>query len=116
MTEDDLSATYANPLRRRVGANIRAYRRARGYTLDQLATICADDFGWPLKPDQVMRIEQGKRGAEAGDLVNLALALQCTIPDLLGQTVGENLQLSINTASGHTVARTLYYALIGNTP
>ncbi len=65
---------------RGVGANIAAHRRAARVTQADLAARIGKSVQW------VSAVEQGRRHAERlTDLVRVAQALNCTVPDLIGR-------------------------------
>ncbi|MDQ1286520.1 MAG: hypothetical protein QG622_85 [Actinomycetota bacterium] len=100
-----------DPVRTRVAANVRMYRQARRLTLEDLAAQCESVAGLGISAAALLRVEQGKRGVEAGDLIALALALRVGVPDLLAPTFDES-QADVTIGDGTTVAPTEYLRLI----
>ena len=65
-----------NSLARRVGANIAAYRKLKGWTQAQLGEILG------IGTDSLCRIERGTMAPRFQRLEDIAEALDCTVSDL----------------------------------
>ena len=65
-----------NSLARRVGANIAAYRKLKGWTQAQLGEILG------IGTDSLCRIERGTMAPRFQRLEDIAEALGCTVSDL----------------------------------
>ena len=65
-----------NSLARRVGANIAAYRKLKGWTQAQLSEILG------IGTDSLCRIERGTMAPRFQRLEDIADALGCTVSDL----------------------------------
>ena len=64
----------------KTGSHIRAIRRQRGMTLDELASACGLDKG------HLSRVERGEKGPSVATLVQLAQALKVKVAHLVGET------------------------------
>jgi len=60
-----------------LGQNVKALRKARDLTQEQLAAAC------DLHPTEISRLERGKREPRLGTLVRLARALEVLPAELL---------------------------------
>lgn len=85
-----------------VATNVRQQREARGITQRQLAEKLTS-LGWPVDNTAVARLEAGKRTVRAGQLVQLAIALDCTVNTLLESDV---------TAKANNAVRLAIQALV----
>jgi transcriptional regulator with XRE-family HTH domain len=88
------------------------HRHARRLTLEELSERCTTQAGLSISAAALLRVEQGKRGVEAGDLVALAMALQVTVPELLAPSVDEGLD-EILVGDGHPLTQDDYLGVIG---
>lgn len=69
---------------RRLGAEIRRLRLARGWTQEQ----AAEEIG--VHPKQVQRMELGSTNSTLAVLVATALALEVPLPELFGETAHDD--------------------------
>jgi len=105
----------------RVAANVRLYRQTRRLTLEELSERLGSVTGTAISAAALLRVEQGKRGVEAGDLVALALTLKVAVADLLvpgsdeatpaGGPAGAGDDVAVS--AGKAVARADYLDVIG---
>jgi transcriptional regulator with XRE-family HTH domain len=110
---DIMSATFSDdPVRARVATNVRMHRHARRLTLEELSERCASGAGLVISAAALLRVEQGKRGVEAGDLVGLAVALRVAVPDLLAPSVDEGLD-DVRVGEARTMPQDEYLGVIG---
>jgi transcriptional regulator with XRE-family HTH domain len=106
------STVSDDPVRLRVATNVRMQRHARRLTLEDLSQLCADRVGLQISAAALLRVEQGQRGIEAGDLVGLAMALQVAVPDLLAPSVDEGLD-DVLVGEGQALPQDDYLGVIG---
>jgi transcriptional regulator with XRE-family HTH domain len=71
------------PTSRRVAANLKRLRKARGMSTTRLSAALKDDVGHAIPATGITRIEKGQRRVDADDLVALALALNVSPLTLL---------------------------------
>lgn len=80
------------------------YRQARRLTLEELSERLDEVAGVQISAAALLRVEQGKRGVEAGDLVALALALQVGVAGLLapsGDEPGDEVLVGAKAVARH---------------
>jgi transcriptional regulator with XRE-family HTH domain len=106
------TAESNDPIRSRVAANVRMHRQARRLTLEELSSRCAEIAGLEISAAALLRVEQAKRGVEAGDLVGLALALTVSVPDLLAPSVDDEHD-DVPVGAGTQLPVSDYLAVIG---
>jgi transcriptional regulator with XRE-family HTH domain len=108
-----MQSTVSDDLvRTRVATNVRMHRHARRLTLEELSERCAAAAGLSISAAALLRVEQGKRGVEVGDLVGLALALGIAVPELLAPSVDEGLG-DVAVGDGRLLPQDEYLGVIG---
>jgi transcriptional regulator with XRE-family HTH domain len=79
-----------------VGPEVRRLRIQAGMSQPAFAAKC-QRAGWDISRDIVARIEGGSRRVEDRELLKLARALNCSVPQLFPESAQETFRLSADT-------------------
>jgi transcriptional regulator with XRE-family HTH domain len=86
----------SRPAKNIVGSQVRKIRTEVEISQAQLAAECQLQ-GWDVSRDVVAKIEDGRRWVADEELLKLARALNCAVPQLFPESAQETFRLSSST-------------------